>query len=130
MSDTFRIALFAQLPCFCTKYCRKRCQSPANVQLLHETNKCCCCPKSTFFKCPKAVNFAAGFNNSNCEAHPHAGVELQGGGWLMVGDSQAPCVHCSSHLCTHTRSHACMRGRAAARMWPTHTSKRTHSARV
>jgi len=35
-----------------------------------------------------AVKFSAGYNNSNCEAHPHAGVELQDGGWLMVGDSQ------------------------------------------
>lgn len=34
------------------------------------------------------VKFAVGFNNSNCEAHPHAGVELADGGWLMVGDSQ------------------------------------------
>ena len=56
----FSLRSCAQLPCCCTKYCRKRCQSPANVQLLHETNKCCCCPKSTFFKCPKVVNFAAG----------------------------------------------------------------------
>lgn len=35
-----------------------------------------------------AVKFAVGYNNSNCEAHPHAGVQLQDGGWLMVGDSQ------------------------------------------
>ena len=35
-----------------------------------------------------AVNFSHGYNNSNCEAHPHAGVELADGGWLMVGDSQ------------------------------------------
>ena len=35
-----------------------------------------------------AVKFAVGFNNSNCEAHPHAGVELSDGAWLMVGDSQ------------------------------------------
>ena len=34
------------------------------------------------------VKFAVGFNNSNCEAHPHAGVELSDGAWLMVGDSQ------------------------------------------
>ena len=33
------------------------------------------------------VIYRRGFNNSNCEAHPHAGVELQDGGWLMVGDS-------------------------------------------
>ncbi|KAH8080315.1 hypothetical protein JL720_9006 [Aureococcus anophagefferens] len=33
------------------------------------------------------VAFTAGYNNSNCEAHPHAGVELADGGWLMVGDS-------------------------------------------
>ena len=33
------------------------------------------------------TKFAVGFNNSNCESHPHHGVELQDGGWLMVGDS-------------------------------------------
>ena len=36
---------------------------------------------------PPAIAFSVGFNNSNCEAHPHYGVELQDGGWLMVGDS-------------------------------------------
>jgi len=34
-----------------------------------------------------AVAFATGFNNSDCEAHPHAGVELADGGWLLVGDT-------------------------------------------
>ena len=33
------------------------------------------------------VDRGAGYNNANCEAHPHAGQELDGGGWLMVGDS-------------------------------------------
>tara|TARA_B110001452_G_scaffold174066_1_gene145883 strand:- start:208 stop:1614 length:1407 start_codon:yes stop_codon:yes gene_type:complete len=37
---------------------------------------------------PPSTRFAVGFNNSNCEAHPHYGAELQDGGWLMVGDSQ------------------------------------------
>ena len=36
---------------------------------------------------PPGTRFAVGFNNSNCEAHPHAGVQLADGGWLMVGDS-------------------------------------------
>jgi hypothetical protein len=33
------------------------------------------------------TKFAVGFNNANCEAHPHAGIQLADGGWLMVGDS-------------------------------------------
>ena len=37
---------------------------------------------------PPSARYAVGFNNSNCEAHPHYGVQLQDGGWLMVGDSQ------------------------------------------
>jgi hypothetical protein len=37
---------------------------------------------------PPAIAFSVGFNNSNCEAHPHYGVQLHEGGWLMVGDSQ------------------------------------------
>jgi hypothetical protein len=33
---------------------------------------------------PPATKFAVGFNNSNCEAHPHAGTQLHDKGWLMV----------------------------------------------
>jgi len=33
------------------------------------------------------TKYAVGFNNSNCVSHPHAGVELQDGGYLIVGDS-------------------------------------------
>ena len=34
-----------------------------------------------------SVDYAVGFHNGDCESHPHAGVELRDGGWLMVGDS-------------------------------------------
>lgn len=43
-----------------------------------------------------AVQWATGFSNGNCEAHPHAGVQTKDDGFLMVGDSQ--CYGGSSKL--------------------------------
>ena len=36
---------------------------------------------------PPTIQWATGFSNGGCEAHPHAGVQLADGGYLMVGDS-------------------------------------------
>ena len=45
------------------------------------------------------VAFTAGYNNSNCEAHPHAGVELADGGGVgthanVLSSFQTLCAPC------------------------------------
>ena len=34
-----------------------------------------------------AIQWTRGYTNGDCESHPHAGVQLDDGGYLMVGDS-------------------------------------------
>ena len=45
---------------------------------------------------PPPIDWVVGYSNGDCEAHPHAGVQLADGGYLMIGDSQ--CYDESSDL--------------------------------